>query len=120
MARTIGHIVDLIGTFSNATLLFLFISFNLHSNEESDPDVQSSRLLDPITKVAVVFFGLVLAFSVIRCLLTPYTYATLKHFALENGRTAPPFSSLLEDAIRALALQACLFTAPYVIFKSQP
>jgi hypothetical protein len=119
-ARTIGHIVGLLSTFSNAALLLLLVAFNLHTNQESTPDVPGSRLLDQVTKVAVVFNGLVLAFLVVRCLLTPYTYSTLKDFALQNGRTLPPFSALLEEAIRTLVLQACLFTAPLVVFKSQP
>ncbi len=32
----------------------------------------------------------------------------------------PPFSGLVQEGIRTLANQACLFIVPYVVFKSQP
>jgi hypothetical protein len=117
--RTVSHIISLLGPISNATLALLLISFFLQPDHESAADDYRSRFLDQATKVAVICYGIVLAFLVIRALLTPYTYSTLKDFALQNGRTPPPFSALLEEAIRTLVIQTCLFMAPYVIFKSQ-
>lgn len=49
----------------------------------------------------------------------PWTGATWL-VAVQNGRTIPPFSGLLQESIRTLASQACLFIAPYVVSKSQP
>ncbi len=118
-ARVFGHIVSLPNTFSNAALLLLLVSFDLQANKALAPDVPTSLLLERVTKVAVIFYGLVLAFLVIRVFVTPWTYSYLKSLALQDGRTLPPFSALLDEAIRTWALQACVFTAPYVIFKSQ-
>jgi hypothetical protein len=83
-------------------------------------DLPGSRFLGRVTKVAVVVYGIIVAILVIRVLLTPHTYSYLKSIAMENGRTMPPFSSLVEEAIRTLAAQACLFVAPYIVFRSQP
>lgn len=120
VGRTIGHILSLLGTFSNATVVLLLVSFNLQTDQESIPDVPGSRFLDQVTKIAVVCYGVALAFLVIRCFLTPYTYSTLRDLSLQYGRTPPPFSALLEEAIRTLVLEACMFTVPFVVFKSMP
>jgi hypothetical protein len=118
-ARAIGHIVSLLNMSSNATLALLLVSFNLAADEESVPEAPVSRFLEQATRVAVVFSGLVLAGSAIRCLLTPYTYSGLKDVAIQNGRTLPPFSALLEEAVRTLVLQACAFTAPLIVFMRE-
>jgi hypothetical protein len=119
-ARTIGHIVSLLNMLFNATLVLLLVSFNLNTNQESAPDIPVSRFLDQTTKIAVIFSGIVLAFLLIRCLLSPYTYSVFKDFAIRNGRTTPSFSALLEPAIRDFVLQACAFAVPFVVFRREP
>ena len=118
--RTIGHIVSLLNMSFNASLVLLLVSFNLDANQESAPDVPVSRFLDQTTKIAVSVTGLVLAFLLIRCVLSPYTYSVFKDAATGNGRTLPPFSELLKPAIRDFALQACAFVVPFAVFKREP
>jgi hypothetical protein len=98
----------------------LLVSLNLNTSEESGPDIAVSRFLDQAAKIAVVFYGLVVTVLVIRCFLTPYTYSLLRDLAVQNGRTLPPFSAHLEEAVRTLAVQACLFTAPLAVFMRLP
>ena len=117
--RISGHIVNLLNTSVNASLALLLVSFSLNTNQESVPDVPVSRFLDRITKIAVIFSGIVLALLLIRCLLTPYTYSVVKDVAIRNGRRTWPFSALLDRAIRDFVLQACAFIVPFVVFKRE-
>jgi hypothetical protein len=122
-----SHVVSLLNTFSETALWLLLASFCFEPRYEScfEPRYESaveapgSRSLARATRVAVIVYGTILAFLVIRVLATPYTYSSLKSVAVQNGRTMPPFSGLLLEAVRTLASQACLFIAPCVVFKSQ-
>ena len=89
-ARTVSHIVSLLGPISNATVALLLISFFLQADHGPAVDDTRSQFLDQATKVAVICYGIWLAFLVIRLLLTPYTYSTLKDFALQNGTIEQP------------------------------
>jgi hypothetical protein len=119
-ARTFSHVVSLLNTFSETALWLLLASFCFEPSSESAVEAPGSLLLARATRVAVIVYGPILVFLVIRVLVTPYTYSSLKRVAVQNGRTMPPFSGLLLEAVRTLASQACLFIAPYVVFKSRP
>ena len=114
-----SHVVSLLNTFSETALWLLLASFCFEPRYESAVEAPGPRSLARATRVAVIVYGTILAFLVIRVLATPYTYSSLKSVAVQNGRTMPPFSGLLLEAVRTLASQACLFIAPYVAFKSQ-
>lgn len=50
--------------------------------------------------------------------LTPYSFVTLRNLALQIGRRPPTFGDLLAEQIRTVLVQACLFAAPYIVYRS--
>jgi len=116
---TISHVSTLLGEFSNLACILLLIAFSRQITDESLPEIPVSRLLGLVAKVTVIAWGLWLAFNLIRVVLTPYTYVQARNYALQIGRTPPQLADLMAEPIRMLLQQACLFTAPYVVYKSR-
>ena len=116
---TISHVSTLLGEFSNLACILLLIAFSRQITDESLPEIPVSRLLGLVAKVTVIAWGLWLAFNLIRVVLTPYTYVQAWNYALQIGRTPPQLADLMAEPIRMLLQQACLFTAPYVVYKSR-
>ena len=113
----IGHAVGLIGLISDAALILLLLSFYFHRDRESHADDAHEHLLDQTTKIAVILYGLFLAFLAVRILVSPLVYSSFKEVALQSGRALPPYLAMLGEELHDFATQACVFAAPYVIFR---
>ena len=98
--RGVSTLFEELGNF--AVILVLIAFFRQVPNGESSV----SGLLKFAAKVTTVAGGIWLAFLLIRIVVTPYSYSQL-------GRTPPPFWEMMGTFLA----QACLFTAPYVVYK---
>lgn len=116
--RTISHFSTMLGEFSNLAYILLLIALFRHTSDESYQGVPVSRLLSFVTKVAVIAWGLWLAFILLTLVVTPYSYFQLRNYALQIGRTPPQLGGMVARNIRSLLDQACLFVAPYTVYKS--
>ena len=83
-----------------------------------DSDVPVSRLLRVMTTVAVISWGLWVAFLVVRVIAMPFAFVQTRNYALQIGRTPPVLWDMMAEAIRTLLIQTCLFAAPYIVYKS--
>jgi hypothetical protein len=117
--RTIGQLSNLFGELSNIAVVLLLIALFRHEDDEPDAEVPISRPLLIVTKVAVITGALVLAFCVIRLAYMPILHSQMRDLAPKVFRTPPPLSEMLIDAIRGLLIAACLFTSPYIVYRSR-
>jgi hypothetical protein len=118
--RTLTQLSTALGAFATVAYILLLIAIFCQQNDDLwDAGVPNSRLLDRATKVAVVAWGLVLVVVLIGLVITPYTFSTLRKYALQIGRTTPAFGDLFFRQLRTLLQQASLFAAPYIVYKSQ-
>ena len=116
--RTIGHLSILLGELSNIACILMLIAIFRWTDEPLD-NVPVSRLLRVMTKVAVISWGLVVAFLVLRVIAMPYVFFQLRTYAFQIGRTPPQLWVMMAEAVRTLLIQACLFAAPYIVYRSQ-
>lgn len=72
-----------------------------------------------MTKVAVIAWGLVVAFLVVRLVAMPFVVLHLRSYALQIGRTLPSLWDMMAPEIRTVLVKACLFAAPYIVYRSQ-
>jgi hypothetical protein len=113
--RTVGQLSNFFGELSDLAVILVLIALHRHLEEESNTEVPLWEPLRVVTKTAVSIGALVLAFCVLRLVVTPYGYYVTREYALKIGRTPPPLSQMLTESIRALLTAACVFTAPYII-----
>ena len=71
--RTIGQLSTLLGELSNIACILMLIAIFRWAHEPLD-NVPVSRLLRVMTKVAVICWGLVVAFLVLRLIAMPYVF----------------------------------------------
>ena len=114
--RTINQLSTLLGQISNIATILLLIGIFCHAGEALESDVPVYRLLRVMTKIAFFTWRIVLAVTLLRFAALPFVYIQLRNYALQLGRTPPPFRDIL--AIRESLLQVCLFAAPYIVYKS--
>lgn len=113
-ARGLLKRVGLFNELSNLAYILLLFAFYRHSNLESaqtNVAACGSRLLAFITRVAVMFWGIIVAILVVRLFLMPYVYFQLRDYALQVGRTPPKLSDWMAESIRPLIDQGCLLVA---------
>jgi len=98
------------------------LAFFRQANSElsTDADVPVSGLLSLTTKIALVVWGLWVAFNLVRLCLTPYNYFHLRNVAFQIGRRPPQLGSMMASATRTLLQAACAFMAPYIVYNSWP
>ena len=119
---TLGDIARLFGIMSYAAYILMMVTVYRHISDESDASAPVSKFLRVMTRVAVIAWGIWVAFRFLGLVITPFTYASLRGVALQIRRTPPPFRDMVVDAARTLFSQACLFAGPYIIWRgiSQP
>ena len=115
-ATKIGELVDGLADLSYVLLL---VSFFQHRDNDSGDGVAISRFLRVVTKVAVIALGIIAAFFLLLAAGSPFEYYfELRPTVLQMGRTPPPVSAVIKEAVfRALA-QIGLFAGPYVVYQS--
>jgi hypothetical protein len=98
----------------------LLFAFSRQSDDESfaRADVPASGFLRFVTKAAFILYGIWVAFNLFRVVATPFIHSLLEHLTLKGGRTPPPLSRTMLEVIQMALTQACLFIAPYVVYKS--
>lgn len=116
---TIGQLSFALNVFSDGAYVLLLIAIFRQQSDRSETGAPISRLLSLVTKIAVIALGLVVFAALLGLLLTPYTFYTLRKYAFQIGRTPPAFLDLLLRQIRITLEQACLFAAPYIVYRSQ-
>jgi hypothetical protein len=118
--RTIGQVSTGLGVLSSLAYILLLLAFFLQANSElpTDADVPVSALLRRVTKLALVAWGLWVAFNLFRVCVTPYYYFQLRSVALQAGRRPPQLGIFMAKPIRTFLEQACLFMAPYIVYNS--
>jgi hypothetical protein len=73
-----------------------------------------------VTRVAVIAGGLWLAFNVVRLAYVPFIYPQIRSYALYYKRTPPRLWDMMAEAVRFALGQACLFAAPFIVWRSGP
>jgi hypothetical protein len=116
--RTIGAVSTLLAELSNIACILMLIAIFRWADEPLY-NVPISRMLRVMTKVAVISWGLVVAFLVLRVIAMPYVFFQLRAYAFQIGRTPPRLWVMMAEAIRTLLIQACLFATPYIVYRSQ-
>jgi hypothetical protein len=101
-----------------AYILLLVALFRQGTSGDSTPDLPVSRWLKLVTTVAIIAWGIWAAFNLLRILSVPFTYAGIRSFDLQTGRTPPSFATVMLSDVRDFVTQASLFAAPFVVFKS--
>jgi hypothetical protein len=115
----ISQIAPLFGGLSNIAYVLLLITLFQHSTEEFGGVPFNSALLSFVTKVAVMLWGVILVFNFVHLVaLTPYTYFQIRGYALQMGRKPPELRDMMAQSLRTLIEQACLFTAPFIVYRS--
>lgn len=114
---TLGDMSTVFGFLSSAAIIFMMIAVCRHVDEEPDASAPASKFFRVVTRVAVIAWGIWVAFNLCRLVLTPYWYATIPGVAFPVGRTPPPFRDAVAAAARMLLSQASLFIGPYVIWR---
>jgi hypothetical protein len=115
---TTSLIADSLAVLSDLATIWLLIVFFRHASDESLGDVPVSRQLNLLTKIAVITWGLVVAGCVVRLPVMPFVYIQLRDAAINIGRKPPQLEAMISEAVRTLLVQACLFVAPYVVYRS--
>ena len=117
--RTIGQLSTLLGELANIALVLILVAVFRWGGEPRETDVPVSKLLRVMTKVAVISWGLVVAFCVIRLISMPFLFIQFRDAALKIGRKPPLLGNLMAEATRTLLSQACLLAVPYIVYRSQ-
>jgi len=117
LAATMPLWSTVFGFLSSAAIIFMMIAVCRHVDEEPDASAPASKFFRVVTRVAVIAWGIWVAFNLCRLVLTPYWYATIPGVAFPVGRTPPPFRDAVAAAARMLLSQASLFIGPYVIWR---
>ena len=121
-SRTINNLSFVLQSLSSLAYILLLFAFFRHADDEStpNPNISVSRMLSVVTKLALTAYGLLVAFNLIRLVLTPYSYFHLRDAALQLKGTPPQLTGMIANAIRAFVSQACLFMGPYIAYNSWP
>lgn len=117
--RTIGQLSTVLGEFSNLASIMLLIAVFRWAGDPLDTDVPTSKLLRLVTKVAVITWGLVVAFLLVRLASMPFIFFQLRESLVKIGRRPPLLGDMMAEAMRTLLSQACLLAVPYIVYRSQ-
>lgn len=115
----VPDIPTLLSACSDLTYIVLLFALSRHWDDTSATFAPISSLLRIVSKVAIVVFGICVAFHVGRLVLTPYLHSQLREFAARAGRPVPSLLDLYASVARDLLLQGSLLAAPYIVLKSQ-
>ncbi len=115
--RTVNEVAKLLNGCSNVAYILLLVAFFQQSDSEPavTTDVPPSGFLRRVTKVALVLWGIWVAFNLVRVVVTPLA---IRVAAFKTGRRPPQLGHIMMEVIEMLLTQACLFIAPYVVYNS--
>jgi hypothetical protein len=101
-----------------ANILLLAALSHSPGDESEEPHPTTARLY-VATKVTVITWGVWVAFSLLRVLLLPYTYSQTRGYLLSIGREGPVLADMANEAVQTFVSSACLWAAPYIIYRSR-
>jgi hypothetical protein len=113
---TISNAGTLVNELSNLAYTLLLVALFRQAGDDSDPDTPVLKALRLTAKVAVIAWGIWLGFILVRMGVTPFVYHALRERALRAGVTPPRLGNILGEIIRQFLSQACLFTAPFIVY----
>lgn len=111
--------LDLLTQLLGLSYLIPLTALSRRENEELEASLPASDQLKIITKIAVIAQGLSVLLFFVQFIGAPYGHTQTRNYALQMGRTPPPFWPLMLKATRNLLGQACLLAAPLVVYWSQ-
>jgi hypothetical protein len=109
----------LLSEFADLACILLLIALFRQSTDTPAIDIPASRLLRMATTAAVIEGGVLLGFDLLALALTPWNYAHLRD-SVRPGTAMPPHAEadMIAGAIRTLLDQICLFTAPWIVWRT--
>jgi hypothetical protein len=66
----------------------------------------------------VLTWGVWVAFNLLRVLALPYVYSQTRHYLISIGHDRPIFADMAKEVVPAFLSQACLWVAPYIVYRS--
>lgn len=112
------HVSTAVGLLANFAYILLLVSMSRESGEVPSAQVPPSDLLSTVTKLAVIAWGIWVAFQVVRLPYVAFTYPFMKRIAYQVGRSAPSLREMLTDVLLTFFSQASLLAAPYIVWRS--
>lgn len=113
--RTVVSLI--LAQLSNIAVVLLLVAFFSHRTEEGNTVI--SARLQVMTKVTVIVWGIVVGLMFIATALSPFAYIRIGNEIQRAGATPPPVWRGVANQLRTVLDQACLFVAPYILYKSQ-
>lgn len=125
MAPTLPDVIPnvpiLLGELSNLAYLLLLLALVRRRDDEAPQDVPVSRHLRLVSKVASIAYGIWGGFCLATLAVAPFAHMQLENWARHAGASQTPGVGAMMMKQTGLALnQACLFAAPYIVYKSLP
>ena len=96
--------LNALATIANILLLNALCRDPRHSSEEARP---VSPLLYVVTKVTVIVWGVWVAFTLMRLVLTPFSHWLIRNQASRLGREGPALADMATEAALTFLSQAC-------------
>ena len=108
--------LNALATIADILLLNALCRDPRYSSEEASP---ISPLLYVVTKVTVIVWGVWVAFTLVRLVLTPFSHWLIRSQASRVGREGPALADMATEAAVTFLSQACLLAAPYIVYKTR-
>ena len=106
-----------LGLLGNACYILLLCRGLEICRKAAPAGAPATNLLIGITKLAVVVWGVWVAFQFVRIAVVALTYSQLKQVAFPVGREAPSFRDMTFDIVLTFPSQASLLAAPFVVWR---
>lgn len=106
------------GLLGNLAYILLLVSMSREASEDPIEQVPVSDLLAAVTKVAVVAWGIWVAFQLVRLAIVIFTYSSFENYANRIGRTPPTLRDMMLEVILTFFSQGSLLAAPYIVWRS--
>ena len=103
---------------AHAAYVLLLFAFFRHDSGEPNGSPSRSALFS-VAKVAVVVWGIVVAFNFIHLVvLTPFTYFQTRALVLQGDHSMPELRDWMGYSLLYLVARVCELTAPFIVYRS--
>lgn len=118
LPKEVGRASARLSELSNLTYVLLLITLFRHTIQEPPPEVPVSRLLRGVTKAASLAWGVWSGFLFAALAGSPFAYMQLENLARQANLRTPGIGEMMMRQTRLCLSQACLFVAPYIVYRS--
>jgi hypothetical protein len=115
---TIYYVTTLLGEISGAGQVLVLIALFRTKENIAAANVPISNFLKVATKLALILWGVWLAFNMIRGLMAPYAYMLARDYALQTRRTPPAPLDIISELLMGILNAAIPFSIVYIVSKS--